>query len=239
LKQQIGLCAAAVILGFTPSGPLLAQSMPAPYPGYTGPGYPGALGGGLPPYEIVAIVRSRGLEPLSRPVRQGPAYVLRAADPSGRLMLVFVDARMGRIVRVAPTMRPDAIGAPPYPIPPGRMVPDGNSPNSRIAGFPNAPDELTPDERGPVPPGAPGFPAAAPGRPSAKATPPPLSPPFSPPLPRPRPKVTSSAPAADSAPAANPVPSTPAAAPASPPPAPALAPSASADQATPLVEMDE
>ena len=99
------------------------------YPGY----YPG-LFGVFPPHEIVAIVRSKGLEPLSRPLRQGGAYILRAADPAGRVVQVTVDARMGRIVRVVPTMRADAVAAPPYPEPPApdRAVPDGNGANSRI-----------------------------------------------------------------------------------------------------------
>jgi len=177
LRQQIALAAAVMILGLAPSGPLGAQPMLPAYPGYPG------VFGGLPPYEIVAIVRSKGLEPLSRPVRQGPAYVLRAVDPAGRMVHVIVDARMGRIVRVVPATRADAIGAPPYPIPPApdRGVPDGNGANPRIAGVPPYPSEdFEPIERGPASGGIPG--SAAP-RSTARALPPPL--------PRPRPTMES------------------------------------------------
>jgi hypothetical protein len=182
LKYQIALCAAGVILGLTACDPLLAQPVPPPYPpSYPGP-YPGSPGG-LPPHEIVTIVRSTGLEPLGRPVRQGPTYALRAVDPAGREVHVLVDARMGRILRVVPAVRQGGM-SPPTPIPPGRIVPDGNDPNSRMADFPYGTDE--------VPPGWPGSPAAAPGRPGAKAGPPPL--------PRPRPKTASAAEPASSSP---------------------------------------
>jgi hypothetical protein len=216
LKHQIALCAAVVILGLVPSSSLLAQ--PAYPPSYPGT-YPGSYLGspdGLPPYEIVAIVRSTGFEPLSRPVRQGPAYVVRAADPTGRVMHVFVNARMGRIVRVVPAMRDGAM-TPPYPIPPGRIVPDGNSPNSRIAGFPEGADNIIPpDERNPAQSGLPGS-MPVPARAAPKAGPPPL--------PRPRPKTAS---------VAQPAPSTP--------PAPGASANAAASAPAsnpPLVELDE
>jgi hypothetical protein len=213
LKHQIALCAAVVILGLVPSSSLLAQpAYPPSYPG-TYPGSPD----GLPPYEIVAIVRSTGFEPLSRPVRQGPAYVVRAADPTGRVMHVFVNARMGRIVRVVPAMRDGAM-TPPYPIPPGRIVPDGNSPNSRIAGFPEGTDNIIPpDERNPVQSqsGLPGS-MPAPARVAPKAGPPPL--------PRPRPKTAS---------VAEPPPSTP------PAPGASANLAAGAPANPPLVELDE
>jgi hypothetical protein len=202
LKHSIALATAVVILGVAASGSLPAQPVapgyPAPYPGTYPPPYPGAFGA-LPPYEIVASVRSKGLEPLSRPLRQGPVYGLRAADPSGREMHVLVDARTGRIVRVAPTMRLGGM-SPPYPIPPGRMVPDGNGPNSRIMDTPYPADDMAPDERNPAAAGPPAFPApaAAPSpRPAAKA-----------PLPRPRPKMEASAagPGPSASASANPAP---------------------------------
>jgi len=167
LKPPIAL--AVALFGLAPYGALHAQTM-QPYPGY----YPG-LFGGLPPSEIVAIVRSKGLDPLSRPMRQGGAYTLRAADPAGRVVQVVVDARMGRIVRVIPTTRADAVAPPPYPLPtpPDRAVPDGNGANSRIAVVaPYPDDDFEPIERSP---------AGAPPRPSARAVPPPL--------PRPRPSI--------------------------------------------------
>src|SRR4029450_5532873 len=71
------------------------------------------------------IVRSTGLEPLGRPVRQGQAYAVRAVDDAGEEVRVIVDARLGRIVKVVPLMepryampllRPPAFGRPPRPV---------------------------------------------------------------------------------------------------------------------------
>jgi len=161
LRHPIAVAAVA-ILGLVPCGSLTAQPVmpayPAPYPGY----YPGAYGG-LPPYEVLAIVRSKGLEPLSRPRRQGPAYALRALDPADREVQVTVDARTGRILRVVPTSGVDTI-SPPNPIPQGRMVPDGYGANSRSAGYPNPADEMRGEERNAVPSGAPAPVPAASGR---------------------------------------------------------------------------
>ena len=77
MKVRIALAAAAVILE-TGSGSVLAQPVPA-YPGVYPAPYPGAYPV-LPPFEIVAIVRSKGFEPLGRPARQGPTYWVRAAQ---------------------------------------------------------------------------------------------------------------------------------------------------------------
>jgi len=130
----------------------------------------------LPPYEVAAIVRSTGLEPLGRPVRQGQAYAVRAVDDAGEEVRVIVDARLGRIVKVVPLMepryampllRPPAFGRPPRPV---AMVPDGGIEGPMLNG-----------------PGAagPGHIAGAPHEPPAPA---------GPPLPRPRPKVASTEP---------------------------------------------
>ena len=77
----------------------------------------------IPPYEIAAIVRSMGFEPLSRPMRSGPAYVLRAIDPYDIERRVVVDARSGRVVSATQVAAP---GYPPRVAPgsaPG-MAPD-------------------------------------------------------------------------------------------------------------------
>jgi hypothetical protein len=127
----------------------------------------------LPPNEIVAMVRSSGLEPVGRPIRQGPAYALRAVDPTGEEVRVVVDAHKGRIVKVVllsepryamPLMRPP-FGPPPRPM---AIVPDG--------GF----EDVTPigPGTGPLPAGPP---RSAARDPAAQAGPPPL--------PRPRPKL--------------------------------------------------
>jgi len=159
------------MLAFTlaASGAGLAQPVPPPYPGTVYPG-DGMI---LPPYEVVAIVRSTGLEPLGRPIRQGQAYAVHAVDDAGEEVRVIVDARLGRIVKVVPLMepryampllRPPAFGRPPRPV---AMVPDGG-----IEG----PMLNSPSAGGSAPT------ARAPHEPAAPA---------GPPLPRPRPKVAS------------------------------------------------
>jgi hypothetical protein len=109
---------AAVILLLAPCAAVQAQ-----------PGAP--THSGLPPYEVLAIVRSKGLEPLSRPQRHAGSYTLRAVDPRGREVLVTVDARQARITRIAPLVRPSASGM--QANSPARIAPDGLSPNSRIS----------------------------------------------------------------------------------------------------------
>jgi hypothetical protein len=100
LKHLIAIAAVA-ILGFVPLGSVAAQPVmqayPAPYPSH----YPDA-NWDLSPDWALAIVRSKGFEPLSHPQRQGSAYALRALD-ADREVQVTVDARSGRILRVNPT----------------------------------------------------------------------------------------------------------------------------------------
>jgi hypothetical protein len=88
-----------------------------------------------PPYEILTIVRSIGLDPLGHPVRRGANYVLRAIDNDDREVRVLVDARTGDIVSVTPiatasrtgpgglTMGPYQPMAPEGYIQPARPVP--------------------------------------------------------------------------------------------------------------------
>jgi hypothetical protein len=67
----------------------------------------------VPPYEVMRLVRARGLTPISRPVLVGPNYVVQAADRNGDLKRVVVDAEFGHILRVVSLNRP-----PPPPAPP-------------------------------------------------------------------------------------------------------------------------
>jgi hypothetical protein len=148
LKQKITLCA-GLIAALAVSGHALAQ--PAPPPVYPGTVYSGA---GLPPHEIVTIVRSTGLEPMGSPVRQGPTYALRAVDPAGEEVRVIVDAQRGRIVKVIPLMAPRyamPLLRPPYGRPPRpmAMVPEGYGPDPRAPMLP-------PGAEGPPPPNAAG-----------------------------------------------------------------------------------
>jgi hypothetical protein len=126
----------------------------------------------LPPYEVVTIVRSAGLDPLTRPFLRGRNYVIRAIDRNDHEVRVVVDARHGEIRRVVPvavasrglTMGPyermDGARVPP----PGRYVEPGDDgePPSVVYG----------DE--PMEADAPRPPAAVPGVSAARAIPAPV-----------------------------------------------------------------
>jgi hypothetical protein len=205
LRIKIALCAGLLAFGVSASERALAQPVPPYYPGavYPGPVYPG-YARGLPPHEIVAVVRSAGLDPLSRPMRRGPVYALLAVDHAGQEFRVTVDARLGRVLRIVPMpgarfAAPVVVPPAPYGRPPGSiaMVPDGYGPNSRIAALP--PGGEGPPESGPglagVPTGPGHAPAvgAAPGHaPAVGAAPRPAAQ-AGPPLPRPRPKLAATA----------------------------------------------
>ena len=60
--------------------------------------------GGVPPYEVLTIVRSAGLDPIGQVFRRGPTYVLRAIDDDDREVRVVVDARDGDIVSITPVI---------------------------------------------------------------------------------------------------------------------------------------
>jgi hypothetical protein len=132
MKQHIGRCILLVI-GLGIAEHAAAQ---APF------SYPGSYSSQLPPHEIIAIVRSTGLQTIGRPERQGPNYAVRALNRSGQEVRVIVDARMGRILKVAPLPQDAAAG--PYDRPPG-TVPDGYGPNSRLGGAPTLPYGPPPD----------------------------------------------------------------------------------------------
>ena len=70
----------------------------------------------LAPPEVSAIVRSMGLVPTSRPVRDGLTYAVLAADPRGRPVRVIVDARFGDVLSVRRVVVAGPPGA--YPEPP-------------------------------------------------------------------------------------------------------------------------
>ncbi len=79
----------------------------------------------LPPYEIMSIVRSTGLAPLTRPMRRGPYYVLVAVDRAGRQMRVVVDAQLGDIVNMRPAMAAASYGPGAGPLRPEAGRPNG------------------------------------------------------------------------------------------------------------------
>jgi len=140
------------------------------------------FGGVLPPTEISGIVRSMGLVPTGRPVREGLTYAVLAADPRGRQLRVIIDARFGDVLSVRRVIAAGPPGAYPPPrvygaVPPRPYGPYGMpwmGPDFRPPGLIGRadPDQTYP----PVPRSRPGAPqgdkpdqkaAAAPAQPNA------------------------------------------------------------------------
>ncbi len=112
------LAAAALLAG---AGALNAQPLPpvdGPPVYYRSQAYYGGRFAGppvfapnpaMPPYEVAAILRSRGFLPLSGPVRRGGFYVVSAVHPNGDHGRVVIDAYTGGIARFVPAA--EVIGA--------------------------------------------------------------------------------------------------------------------------------
>ncbi len=135
----------------------------------------------LPPYEMLAVVRSMGLRPISQPVREGPTYVLRAVDRRGEERRVVVDARYGEVIEAVRVVR-----MPGYPG--ARVV--------RLPGREFEEDEIDMTPPSPYPPRVIPAPRASAPAPRAAAIAPSQQP-AHPPVPRPRPDLpqTAAAPA--------------------------------------------
>jgi hypothetical protein len=97
VRHKIALQLGLAVLSCIGAGAASAEPLRMP---------PTIVGDLLPPYEIATIVRSAGLDPVSRPMLQGRRYVLRAIDPDGIDVRVLVDARFGEIVAVQPFYEP-------------------------------------------------------------------------------------------------------------------------------------
>jgi len=140
------------IVGFVLVAAVPGAAQPLAPPGDIAPSYAEAL----PPYEIIASVRSAGFRPLSRPVQRGPVYVLFAVDRYFMDVRVTVDARSGRVLS-ATRLAGALYGGPGY---------DGHDvlPRPQTLGYPPLAERPPRGyERAPVPPAdVPGY---GPGRP--------------------------------------------------------------------------
>lgn len=74
---------------------------------------PPNIAAGLPPGQIMAIVRASGFDPIGRPVRSGNVYTLQALDPYDIEYRMVVDARTGRTVSLREIARPGPYEAAP------------------------------------------------------------------------------------------------------------------------------
>jgi hypothetical protein len=138
--MKIAGLVAATLLGV--ATPALAQYAPPPYdmaPRPYAPMPPRA--DMLPPQEAMTVIRSMGLEPISRPVLRGRVYVVRSVDEDGIAVSAIVDARSGMVLQVveagpyAPPQgwraaRGDAYMASPESIPPGLIPPESVPPGT-------------------------------------------------------------------------------------------------------------
>ena len=153
---------------------LLALSAPAVAQGFE----PGTV----PPREIIRMLRVTGFEPMSRPVRHGPNYVVFAIDDHDREVRLVIGARSGNIVSVSPMrtaarMPPSrggvSMGA--YErMPPGYVPPAGYRPGGSVYEDDDAPPSGPYGLRPPAPvPGVPPTSGSAVPPPRVGAAPPP------------------------------------------------------------------
>ncbi|HEX4553840.1 MAG TPA: hypothetical protein VH249_07635 [Xanthobacteraceae bacterium] len=160
---------------------------------------PGAATDGLPPHEIFARVRASGFDPVSRPLRSGRTFTLRALDRYDAELTLVVDARTGRVLSAS------EVAAPRYAARRGPMPAYGAYETPVYARIFGSPEAGFGSPRPPrVVPGAQGVPSGANVKPQEQAG-------AQTPLPRPRPYVveaTGSVPAAADMPVAqaNPAP---------------------------------
>jgi hypothetical protein len=96
-------------------------------------------------YGIEATLHAHGMRPVTRPVHSWPYIVVRATDPSGRLVRVLLNARYGNIVEVIPLPSAPVLaerGYPPpgaYPYPPAERRYGGARPDLKAEPDPVGP----------------------------------------------------------------------------------------------------
>jgi hypothetical protein len=151
---------ATVLATLALSAPAMAQSYQPQ--GYEPQGYEAGV---LRPREIMGMLRSTGFDPLDRPVRRGPNYVLRAIDANEREVTLVINGRNGRILSATPLRTASRMlpGAPSgvtmgewQRMPPGYTPPPGYVPQPGYGpGSPTADDEADDENyRAPQQPGA-------------------------------------------------------------------------------------
>jgi hypothetical protein len=120
LKHRIAFCVGLTALGVAAATSAQAQAVYVEPPrGYVALPPP-MLQPGLPPNEILTVVRASGLRPLTQPARRGGRYVLLASDNMGGQLRVVVNAHNGRIEHASPAHDPRFAY---YPVRPRGLVP--------------------------------------------------------------------------------------------------------------------
>jgi hypothetical protein len=70
--------------------------------------------GPMPAEGVFEMVRQMGLQPIGRPVRNGPVFIQRAADYYGKPLRITIDARRAQVVSVDPAGGPPMLHGGPY-----------------------------------------------------------------------------------------------------------------------------
>lgn len=116
MKHRITLCAALAALGVAGATSAQAQAVyaepPRGYVAVSPPEVEPMVEPGLPPDEVLMIVRASGLRPLTQPARRGGRYLILASDNMGGQLRVVINAHTGRIVDASPAQDP-RFGEPP------------------------------------------------------------------------------------------------------------------------------
>jgi hypothetical protein len=138
--QQVALVSLFALIGVVPAtaetSMRLAQVYSPPYSA------PLRVDRTLPPHEVITIVRSLGLKPVSAPRARGQSWVVRALGQDGTQVRVVLEATSGRVIEI---MR---LGPPPPQV--VRIIPG----SPRGAGRYEDPEEFEElDDKPPVPPG--------------------------------------------------------------------------------------
>ncbi len=111
LKTRIAIGVGLAALGVVAATSARAQTAYGNPPGVEAP--PMAQPG-LPPRDVLRIVRASGLTPLTQPARQGAHYVVLASDNMGGQLRVTIGAD-GRILHAGPAHDPRFAGLPARP----------------------------------------------------------------------------------------------------------------------------
>jgi hypothetical protein len=110
--EKVMKIAAIAVAGFVTlaAGPAFAQSLLYAPPSQR----PMMPVGPMPAEDVFEMVRAMGLEPIGRPVRNGPYLIQRASDFYGKPMRVTIDAARAQVVSVEAAGGPPAIYGGPY-----------------------------------------------------------------------------------------------------------------------------
>lgn len=95
MKRTIFVLATMASLGCS-AMPAAAQYMPMSAPAYGGP---------MPAFQVMEVVRTAGLQPMTPPIWMRGRYVIRAMDRRGQEFRLVIDGQYGEILSAIPVVR--------------------------------------------------------------------------------------------------------------------------------------